>query len=86
MGIYLVTLLIIFIDCYIDWISDKDSEGTTITDFYYYVIKDPVSDDVNYCLVFLLWCPVINTIVAVFELFSLFGLLLKNTIGKINIR
>lgn len=35
---------------------------------------------------FILYCPVINTVVAMFELFGLFGLLLKNTIGKINIR
>lgn len=84
--IYLITLLIIFITSYIEWISDEDSKGTTITDFYYWIIKDPVSDEVSYFFVFLLWCPLINTVIATLELFSLFGLLLKNTIGKINIR
>lgn len=82
----MVTLLIIFIGSYIDWISDKDSEGTTLNDFYYWMIEDPISKEISYFLMFILYCPVINTIVAMFELFGLFGLLLKNTIGKINIR
>lgn len=86
LGIYLITLLIIFITSYIEWISDEDSKGTTINDFYYWMIWDPVSDEVNYFFVFLLWWPFINTVVAIFELFNLFGRLLKNTIGKINIR
>lgn len=86
LGIYLITLLIIFITSYIEWISDEDSKGTTINDFYYWIIGDPVNDEVNYFFVFLLWCPLINTVVAIFELFNLFGRLLKNTIGKINIR
>lgn len=42
--------------------------------------------DVNYVMILLLYCPGFNTIIAVFELLSLFGRLLKNTIGKINIR
>ena len=86
LGIYLITLLVIFITSYIEWISDKNSEGTTITDFYYWITKDPISDEVSYVFVFLLWCPFINTVITIFELFGLFGLLLKNTIGKINIR
>ena len=86
LGIYLITLLIIFIGSYIDWISDKDSEGTTLNDFYYWMIEDPVSKEISYFFMFILYCPVINTVVAMFELFGLFGLLLKNTIGKINIR
>lgn len=90
LGIYLITLLIIFITSYIKWISDEDSKGTTINDLYYWIIGDPVNDEVNYFFVFLLWCPLINTVVAIFdaifELFNLFGRLLKNTIGKINIR
>lgn len=90
LGIYLITLLIIFIGSYIDWISDKNSKGTTLNDFYYWMAGNPVSAEVNYFFVFLLWCPFINTVVAIFELlfelFNLFGRLLKNTIGKINIR
>lgn len=86
LGIYLITLLIIFITSYIEWISDEDSKGTTINDFYYWIVGDLISDEVNYFFVFLLWCPLINTAVAIFELFNLFGRLLKNTIGKINIR
>lgn len=86
LGIYLITLLIIFITSYIEWISDKNSEGTTINDFHYWIIKDPIDGGISYFLVFLLYCPFINTIVAILELLHLFIVLIKNTIGKINIR
>lgn len=79
--IYLTSLLTIYISSYIRWITDKDSRGTTINDFHCWIIED-----YGQGMILLLYCPGFNTIIAAFELLGLFGRLLKNTIGKINIR
>lgn len=83
--IYLISLLTIYISGYIEWITDKNSRGTTINDFHHWMIED-YDQDVSHVMILLLYCPGFNTIIAVFELLGLFGRLLKNTIGKINIR
>lgn len=79
LGIYLISLLIIFITNYIKWISNKDSTGTTINDLHSWMSRDEE-------YIILCYFPPTTVLISIMYLFQGLLVLFSKTIGKINIR